>query len=67
MRRIAVLFKKDGSVEIQTDGFHGEACLKEAEELIAKLAQVGVEAKTEGVTRTAEYYAEEKAEVRVTA
>ena len=55
MTKIGILVKPDGSLEMRTEGFAGPACLREAEEIIEQLNELGVEVKTTDIKETEEF------------
>lgn len=60
MRRVTIEIDENGKLKILTQGFRGDACLKEAEKLLALLKQAGVDVKVEKVERTEEFYVSEQ-------
>ena len=65
MRRIGVIVKEDGKLELETQGFQGEACLEETQKLLEHLEAMGLNVETTRLERTREHYAEEHAEAKV--
>ena len=63
MRRIGIILK-DGGIELETQGFQGEACLKEVEELIKQLEALGLDVDTTSTEPTGEYYVVEQVKVK---
>lgn len=57
MRNIVIEIDEDGQVHIETKGFQGPSCMKEVEAILAELRKMGIEAKTEKLTKTPEYHA----------
>lgn len=57
MRKIGILISEEGKIEIKTEGFQGDACIKEADELLRKLREFGVEVETQEIKKTQEFYA----------
>lgn len=57
MKQIEFEVSEDGSVKIKTKGFQGEACMKEVEKVLAELKKAGIDASTDKVEKTPEYYA----------
>ena len=65
LRRIGVIVKEDGKLELETQGFQGEACLEETQKLLEHLEAMGLNVETTRLERTREHYAEEHAEAKV--
>lgn len=55
-KRIDIKVDEHGKVHVDTSGFSGDACVKEAEKLIAMLRQAGLDVETEDVKLKEEYY-----------
>lgn len=49
-QRINIIINEDGSLDLETDGIKGEACLSEVEEILSELADI------KEVKKTDEYY-----------
>jgi len=64
MRSIQLVVNPDGSVTVKFQGFRGEACFREAEELYRRVKVAGVEVKVERAERTEEAYVAERAVAR---
>ena len=54
MKKLDLLIKPDGSIQILTSGYEGDACLRETEELLKKMASLGLDVKTTKIEKTAE-------------
>lgn len=65
VRKIGALIKKDGKLELKTEGFQGETCLEEADKLIAKLKELGVHVETQDLDKTQEFYVTDEAKVQI--
>jgi len=65
VRRIGVIVREDGKLELETHGFQGEACLEETQKLLEHLEALGFDVETIRIERTREHYAEEHAKTRV--
>ncbi|MEM2941413.1 MAG: DUF2997 domain-containing protein [Thermoproteota archaeon] len=58
MKQIKFEIRADGSLSIKTEGFVGKECTEVTEELLAKLKQLGIEASTQSIEYSPEYYVE---------
>ena len=65
MRRIGVIVKEDGKIELETQGFQGEACLEETQRLLDHLGALGLDVETTRFVWTAEEYVGNTIEARV--
>ena len=54
MKKLDLLIKPDGSIQILTSGYEGEACLRETEELLKKVESLGLDVETMKIEKTAE-------------
>ena len=54
MKKLDLLIKPDGSIQILTSGYDGEACLRETEELLKKMKSLGLDVETTKIEKTAE-------------
>lgn len=64
-KSIQIVIDEKGKVHIKTSGFVGEACIREAEALIARLQQAGLDVETENVKLTEEAHKiEQKGHIR---
>ena len=54
MKKLDLLIKSDGSIQILTSGYEGEACLRETEELLKKMKSLGLDVETTKIEKTAE-------------
>jgi len=64
-KRIDIKIDEQGKVHIDTSGFSGDSCTKEAERLVALLQQAGLDVKTDKIELKAEYYAKAESGVEV--
>lgn len=64
-KRIDIKVDENGKVHIDTSGFVGDSCAKEAERLVALLQQAGLDVKTDKLELKAEYYAKAESGVKV--
>ena len=54
MKKLDLLIKPDGSIQILTSGYEGEACLRETEELLKRMKSLGLDVETTKIEKTAE-------------
>ena len=54
MKKLDLLIKPDGSIQILTSGYDGEACLRETEEFLKRMKSLGLDVETTKIERTAE-------------
>jgi len=64
-KRIDIKVDEHGKVHLDTSGFSGDSCVKEAEKLIALLQQAGLDVNTEQVKLKESYYAKAESCVEV--
>jgi hypothetical protein len=54
LKKLDLLIKPDGFIQILTSGYEGEACLRETEELLKKMKSLGLDVETMKIEKTAE-------------
>jgi len=54
LKKLDLLIKPDGSIQILTSGYEGEACLRETEELLKRMKSLGLDVETTKIEKTAE-------------
>lgn len=54
---------KDGNIEVDFNGFHGDACLHEAERLTKELKSLGVSLSLDKIKRKDDFHVEEASHI----
>ena len=56
MQEITATIKDDGTIEIETSGFKGAACIKELDQITKSLELMGIKTQVKDQKKKPEYY-----------
>ena len=63
-RKVIVTIEEDGNARMETQGFKGKACVATMEKILADASKMGLATKTDKITYTSEYRAQEAVQTR---